>query len=39
MPREVFETMTLVFEQEKTVHALDFAATLTGEQFRLGSIK
>jgi hypothetical protein len=30
MPREGFEPMTPVFEQAKTVHALDRAATVIG---------
>jgi hypothetical protein len=36
MPRVLFEPMTPEFERAKTVHTLDLAATVIGEQFSLG---
>jgi hypothetical protein len=38
MPRVGFEPMTPVFEQVKTVHAIDRAATVTGPVFYTGHL-
>jgi hypothetical protein len=35
MPRVEFESTTLVFEREKRVHALDYAATVIGVMVKL----